>query len=118
MDYYFVGPANGNVGVQDFYIKTKFKLPKSALVTNLHYFATGSTQLDANGAELSSGMGTEIDLVWVKKLAPDVTFHLGFSQMFATDTMIALRPGDSKSNNWAWMMFTFKPTFFKHKIEE
>ncbi len=118
MDYFFVGPANGNVGVQDLYIKTKFNLPKSALVTNLHYFSTGSTQLDTAGEELSSGMGTELDLVWIKKLAPSVTFHLGYSHMFATDTMIALRPGDQKSNNWAWMMFTFKPTFFKTKATE
>jgi len=113
MDYFFVGPANGNVGVTDFYIKTKFSLPKSALVTNLHYFQTGSTQLDATGAELSKGMGTELDLVWVKKLQSNVTLNIGFSQLYGTDTLLSLRPGDQKYNTWGWVMFTFKPTFIK-----
>ncbi|MEM9986096.1 MAG: alginate export family protein, partial [Bacteroidota bacterium] len=42
MDYFFVGPANGSVGVTDLYVKTKFKLKKGALVANLHEFMTGS----------------------------------------------------------------------------
>ena len=118
MDYFFVGPANGNVGVQDLHIKTKWKVGKSALVTNLHHFLTGSTQFDANGEELGKSFGTELDLVWIKKLAGDVTFHLGYSHMIATDNALALRPGNNSSNNWAWMMFTFKPTFFKSKVEQ
>lgn len=109
MDYFFVGPANGNVGVTDIFAKTKFKLKKGAFIVNAHQFLTGSTQLDGDGNELSKAMGFEVDLVLVKPLAPSVTMHVGFSQLFATDTMTALRPGDASSNNWAWLMFTFKP---------
>ena len=118
MDYFFVGPANGNVGVTDLYLKTKFKLPKGILKAHFHEFLTGSTQLDVNGDELAAPMGFEVDLIYAVKLAPTVTFNLGFSQLFGTDTLIALRPGDEKLNNWAWMMVTFKPTFFKTKLEE
>lgn len=117
MDYFFVGPANGNVGVTDLYVKTKFGLKKGALVMNIHEFFTGSTQLDAEGEELSSAMGTEIDFVYVVKLAPSVTFNVGFSQLFGTDTLLELRPGNQKANNWAWMMVTFKPTFLKTQKE-
>ncbi|MEN0003732.1 MAG: alginate export family protein [Bacteroidota bacterium] len=115
MDYFFVGPANGNVGVTDIYLKTKFNLPKGKLTANLHEFLLGSTQFAADGTELSSPMGFEVDLVYMVKFAPTVTFHLGYSHLFATDTMLELRPGNEQSNNWAWMMLTFKPKFFESK---
>lgn len=118
MDYFFVGPANGNVGVLDVYLKTKFKLGKGSLTANFHEFFTGSTQLAADGAELSKAMGFEVDLVYGVSLSKTVKLNLGFSQLFASDTMLALRPGDSKSNNWAWFMLTFKPTLFKSRKEE
>lgn len=117
MDYFFVGPANGNVGVMDYFVKTKFKLKKGALVTNVHQFMTGSTQLDLEGQEYSKAMAFEVDLVYVVKLAPSVTFNIGYSQLFGTDTLLALRPGDQKLNNWAWMMVTFKPQLMKTKNE-
>ncbi|MFK7936068.1 MAG: alginate export family protein [Saprospiraceae bacterium] len=109
MDYFFVGPANGNVGVMDMFLKTKFKLKKGALIANAHQFMTGSEQLDAEGGALNKSMGTELDLVYVVKLAPTVTYHIGYSQLFGTDTLLELRPGNQKLNNWAWMMITFKP---------
>ena len=113
MDYFFVGPANGTVGVMDIYLKTKFALKKGALIVNAHEFMTGSTQLDAEGRELSRGMGLELDFVYAVKLAPSVSFNLGYSQLFGTDTLLAIRPGNKKMNNWAWMMLTFKPTLLK-----
>ena len=117
MDYFFVGPANGNVGVVDFYLKSKFKLKKGALIVNAHQFFTGSTQIDAENRELSRAMAFELDLVYAVKLAPSVTWNVGFSQLFGTDTLLDIRPGDQKLNNWAWMMITFKPTLHKSKKE-
>ncbi len=113
MDYFFVGPANGNVGVTDIYLKTKFKAGKGFIKAHFHEFLTGSTQLAADGAELSAPMAFEVDLVYGVKLAKSVTLNIGYSQLFGTDTLIALRPGDEKLNSWGWMMLTFKPTFFK-----
>jgi len=112
MDYFFVGPSNGNVGVQDIYIKTKFKLGKGALMIHGHEFLTGSEQKVENGDVLSAAMGTEIDLVYAQNIGKDVSFNLGFSQLFATETMTTLRSGNLRTNNWAWMMITFKPTLF------
>ena len=38
--------------------------------------------------------------------------------MYATDTMEILKGGDKDENNsWAWVMITFKPNLFSHKIE-
>jgi len=115
MDYFFVGPANGNVGVMDIFLKTKFKLKKGSLVVNVHDFMTGSKQLNAEGRTLSKSMGMELDLVYTVKLAPSVTWNIGYSQLFGTDTLLELRPGNKKMNNWAWMMITFKPTLLKSK---
>ena len=113
MDYFFVGPANGNVGVFDIYFKTKFQVGKGALLFHGHEFMTGSRQLDGEGNELGKSMALEADLVYVRKLSPTVTWHLGLSGLYGTDTLLALRPGNQRLNNWAWTMLTFKPTLFK-----
>lgn len=114
MDYFFVGPANGNVGVTDFYIKTKFALKKGALNFHIHEFLTGSKQMNADFSEsLSKPMGLEFDLVYAVKLTEGVSWNLGYSQLFGTDTLTSIRPGNQKSNNWVWTMITFKPTLFK-----
>mgnify|MGYP001278968752 CR=1 FL=1 len=116
MDYFFVGPANGTVGVTDLYVKTSFKLAGGALKINAHEFMTGSSQLDGEGIELSKIMGTEIDLVYGKQLKGGVTWNIGYSQLFATDTMEELRNGDKGAMQfWAWTMITFKPTIFSSK---
>ncbi|MEM9929327.1 MAG: alginate export family protein, partial [Bacteroidota bacterium] len=112
MDYFFVGPANGNVGVLDLYLKTRFKVGKGALLLHGHEFMTGSTQLDGEGEKLSSGMGFELDAVYVRKLSPAVTLHVGASALMGTETLTTLRPGNQKFNQWAWTMITFSPTLF------
>jgi hypothetical protein len=113
MDYFFVGAANGTVGVQDIYLKTKFKLGKGAFMASAHEFLTGSKQTTESGNALKSAMGTELDFVYAQKIGSDVSFNIGYAQLFATDTMLALRSGNKKSNNWAWMMITFNPTLFQ-----
>ncbi len=116
MDYFFVGPANGSVGVTDLYLKTSFKLAGGALKINAHEFMTGSSQLDGEGLELSKIMGTEVDLVYGRQLKGGVTWNIGYSQLFATDTMEELRNGDKGAMQfWAWTMITFKPTIFSSK---
>ncbi len=114
MDYFFVGPANGAVGVQDIYLKTKFKLGKRTVSVHVHEFLTGSEQQNGEGESLGKAMGTEIDLVYAVKLNDAVSWQVGYSQMFGTDTMEVLRGGDAgRMNYWAWTMLTFKPTLFK-----
>ncbi len=118
MDYFFVGPANGNVGVIDLYLKTKWKVGKGALLLHGHQFMTGSKQLDGEGAELGKGMGFELDAVYVRKLAPAVTLHVGASALLGTETLTTIRPGNQKFNQWAWTMITFKPTLFDSEEEK
>jgi hypothetical protein len=41
---------------------------------------------------------------------------VGYSKMFATETMEILKGGDKDADNsWSWIMFTFKPKLFSSK---
>ena len=114
MDYFFVGPSNGSVGVLDTYLKTKFPIKKSSVQANLHQFFTGSTQLNTIGDELNKAMGTELDLVYGTSLRKDVSINVGYSTLLATDTLLALRIKEESFNQWGWLMITAKPTLFKN----
>ncbi len=124
MDYFYVGNFHGQAGdgrtsgLIDIHLKSIFKIgQKSNLGANLHYFASpvkiyeGPTTL---GDTYGSTLGTEIDLVYKVNLTRDVNFNLGYSHMFATETMEAVKGGGDKStlNNWAWAMISFKPQLF------
>jgi len=114
MDYFYVGNGNSNSGLQDIYLKTKFKLGKGAIMGHLHHFLTASTIYEADGVtEASASLGTELDLVYVTPLGKAGTFKLGYSQMFGSDTMdIIKNTPDSKSmNNWVWAQLIIKPKF-------
>ncbi len=119
MDYFYVGNGHGNKGLVDVYLKTKIKTgSKSALLANLHQFMSGSkVGVNESGSDYSSALGTELDLVYNLNVAPDVNFKLGYSQMFYTESMEAIKGSadPSKNASWAWAMFTFKPTLFTTK---
>ena len=122
MDYFYVGNASAQggrtIGLINPYVKTKFTLPKgSSLIAHLHHFLS-PVKIYTNPSELSgdisgSSLGTEIDLVFATKVVPGVSLNIGYSQLFATESMQLIK-GGNKSNlqNWAWVMITFNPTLF------
>lgn len=124
MDYFYVGNYHGQAGegrtsgLLDIHLKTKFTLgQKSSLGANLHYFASPVKIYEGvgtSGDTYGSTLGTEIDLVYTLVLTKDVKFSMGYSQMFATETMEAIKGGGDKSlmQNWAWAMISFKPQLF------
>jgi hypothetical protein len=114
MDYFYVGSGHANVGLQDVYVKTTAKIgKKGSLAAEVHQFFSAEEVMEA-GKAVSKSFGTEIDLVYQVKFAEEVTFNLGYSQMFATHTMELVKGGNRKNiQNWAWAMITFKPNFYK-----
>lgn len=122
MDYFYVGNAHGQngkiSGLIDIHLKTKFNLSKkSNLAANLHYFLSPVSIYRGFGTvngTYGSSLGTEVDLVYTLALSQNVKFNLGYSQMFATETMEAIKGGGDRSavNNWAWAMISFKPQLF------
>ncbi len=123
MDYFYVGNGHSSKGLVDIFLKANFKLgEKSNLISHIHYFASPANIDDpANpGTNLSGSLGTEIDVVYVATLHKAVKLNIGYSQMFASDSMIEVKGGSgdtSVMNNWIWAMITFKPTLFKSKEE-
>ncbi len=121
MDYFYVGnghaQAGKTAGLIDIYLQTKFSLNKtSALLINLHQF-NAPVDINDGGQNLSSSLGQEADLVYNIDVAPSVNFKLGYAQFRSTRTTEVLKGGAEKSgtNQWAWAMFTIKPTLFSAK---
>lgn len=121
MDYYYAGSSHGNAGLNDFYIKTKYKREKWWLALDVHQFMANTAVLDADML-VSMGMyeamdpnlGTEIDLTYAYTFSSAFTLQAGYSHMLATKTTEAIKGGKfDKTQNWAYLMLTFKPNFLQ-----
>jgi len=63
---------------------------------------------------MDSNLGTEVDFVLGYAIAPNVKVLAGYSQMFATSSMEAMKGGSKdETNNWGWLMLVFKPKLVK-----
>ncbi|MCB0461838.1 MAG: alginate export family protein [Flavobacteriaceae bacterium] len=117
MDYFYVGNHANNVGLTDVNASIGYKKNKVSAKIMPHFFSAAANVFDGS-EKMKSNLGTEIDLTFGYQLSKDITLNAGYSKMFATDTMEILKGGDKDENNsWAWVMITFKPKLFSHKIE-
>ncbi|MBC35126.1 MAG: hypothetical protein CL663_03665 [Bacteroidetes bacterium] len=109
MDYFYVGNNVGGLGLKDFYTTIKFKKDKFSANGTVHLFSTVGSLESVN---LEKSLGTEFDFTFAYKFNKYVTLSAGYSQMFGKDALEFVKGGDSsETNNWIWMMFTFKPKF-------
>ncbi len=117
MDYYYVASGFGKSGLQDIYLKSKWKLSeKCMLLADAHQFFAASDVYAANNVtKLDKNFGTEIDLVATCQLTKIIGFELGYSHYFTTSTLTSLNVknvANSNSNsNWAYLMLIIKPDF-------
>lgn len=112
MDYFYVGNHANSVGLLDLYAKAKFKLnPKSNLTAFVHNFSAAA---DINNS-VSKQLGTEVDIVYAYKFTKEIGVKAGYSQMFASEGMRALKGNFDNTNNWGWVMVTINPVLFKSK---
>jgi len=124
MDYFFVGNYAGQNGLIDLYLPLMFKVKKWNFGMRPHYFIAAATvsTLDQNNQstrDFSNGLGTEIDFLVRYTISPSVNIAGGYSQMFASQTMQVVKYPQNptaeyykNTNNWAWLMLTFKPILF------
>lgn len=119
MDYFYVGNAHMGKGIANAYAKAKFKTgEKSALHAHLHeFFSAAEIGPSESGSELSSTLGTELDLVYNLQVAPGVVLFVGYSQMFYTESLEHIKSSTDPSKNasWGWAMISFKPALFTTK---
>ena len=112
MDYFYVGNHANSVGLLDVHASVKYKMTdKSSLFLKVLNFS-GERGLPSGAKQL----GTEVDLVYGHKFDGFV-LKTGYSHMFARDGMYELKGLTenlaSDTQNWAWVMLVFKPTFIK-----
>ncbi|MBK0384470.1 alginate export family protein [Pedobacter sp. SD-b] len=116
MDYFYVGNGFGQggrtTGLIDIYLNTKFKTgAKSLILLNIHQF-NSPVDVFAGTTKLPSSLGQEVDAVYNLNIYTGVNLKLGYSQLFSTKTMDAIKGATNKGpNQWAWTMLTFSPKF-------
>jgi len=117
MDYFYVGNHGGSVGLQDLTLKLDFPIKKVNLSVAPHLFYAPN-KVFAGAVEQDSYLGTELDITAVYKVYKDITLVAGYSQMFASDSMVALKGGTGlkdTTNNWAYVMVNINPQIFSSK---
>ncbi len=117
MDYFYVGNHTNSVGLNDISLRFDFPVKKVNLSLAPHFFSAPN-KIISGGVEQDSYLGTEIDFTAVYKAHKDITLTAGYSQMFATDSMVALKGGtglNDTTNNWAYVMISFNPQLFTTK---
>ena len=110
MDYFYVGNHLNNVGLQDIYFSSNFKLnTKSNLLLAYHNFSAEENLTGTNSKQL----GSELDMVYTYKIQKDITLKMGYSHLFPSEGMEILKGNfDGNTNNWGWVMLVVKPSLF------
>lgn len=116
MDYFYVGGRHANsVGLQDAYVRIRYDFnPKLFASVNAHYFMAAADVRDKTVVteiyRMDDALGTEIDFTLGYLINDAVSLQAGYSQMFATETMKALRGGSlDETQNWAYVSILFRP---------
>ena len=119
MDYFYVGNHANSVGLVDIYTPIVFTKDKLQMKLIPHFFSADGTILKPGLEKADAYLGTEIDFEINYKLVKNVMIFAGYSHMLATESMELIKGGSKdETNNWGWVMVTFKPTFFKKKFEQ
>ncbi len=116
MDYFYSSNHLDNVGLNDFFVNLNYNKDKFSTVFTPHlFYADATVSNTAKPTEsLDKYLGTELDLQINYKINDKVLFTGGYSQFFATRTLEVLKSGNkNNTNNWVFMMLTFKPDFIK-----
>ncbi|MCW3161626.1 alginate export family protein [Chryseobacterium oryctis] len=116
MDYFYSGTSYFNsFGLNDYYLKSTFKFnPNSTIQANIHAFTTnGNLGHDKEGKDLSSYLGSELDLVFAQKFGKFVTVNLGHSFMFSGNSMEFIKNVSEPKNlqTWTWLALKITPNF-------
>lgn len=115
MDYFYVGNHANSVGLNDFYAKTIFKTGAvSSLLLKAHYFRANADLID----DADKYLGTEVDVVFTLPVVKNVVLNLGYSHMFASESMSFIKEGRSSenTNNWGWAQLIINPQIFQYKF--
>ncbi len=116
MDYFYVGNHANSIGLRDFYGKITFPAGiKNSFLLKAHHFSSAASL----GNNIDNYLGIEADVVFTHQFSKDVKLNLGYSQMFASESMAILKTATHKSsNNWAWAQLTINPQIFQFNFDQ
>lgn len=119
---YIVTPASTKYGglVNPFVRLNYIFNKKNSLKTTFHMFQSSQNvaNTDAPGTFYNKSLGSELDMIYTYKFAKDISIKAGYHIAFPSETMEIFKgvePGASKTPQWFWLMFTFKPSLFSSK---
>ena len=117
MDYFYVGNHLNSVGLQDAYLKLNYTQNKWQFNIIPHVFCAPNTVLDASNNKMDSYLGTELDFTAGYTFQKDIVATGGYSQMFGSATLERVKnvADASNTNNWVWVMISFRPKLFTLK---
>ena len=121
MDYFYVGNHLNDVGLTNPYLGLIYRLNTWVVSGIVHYFSSSGKITDPSvpTSTLKNYLGTELDLSLSRKIQENLSVSAGYSQMFASTSMEAIKGGDSSTtNHWAWLMITFTPELIKTTKKE
>jgi hypothetical protein len=116
MDFYTSIPDQG---LQDFMLKSEYKITKELLLqADYHLFYLNNEWFDLVSATqlIDRNMGSEIDFTLQWKVMKEATLQAGYSFYITTDTVEKWKKvynKDTRFPQFAYIMLTVKPTFFK-----
>ncbi len=116
MDYFTSLPSHTkNGGLIDLYATLLYEPTQQIkLRLDAHSFSLAADIANPTsaGQTLDKALGTEIDLTATYIVNNIITVLAGYSQMFATESMEAIKGGSrDETANWIWMSVSIKPTF-------
>jgi hypothetical protein len=116
MDYFTNVVAHAReAGLVNPYLKSRFGLSdNTSLDADLHlFFLQNNKRHPQLGHTLDKYLGTEIDLTLSHRFHPTASFSFGYSVLFASESMEAIKGGSKdKWAHWAYAMLRVRPIFF------
>ncbi|MBQ0768024.1 MAG: alginate export family protein [Bizionia sp.] len=114
MDYFYVGSHANSVGLIDAFINLKYQKNKLKLNVTPHMFWSAANVVNNTNETMDDYLGTEIDIKLTYNWQKEISFQVGYSHLFGTETLEVLKGGNhNATTHWGWAMVTIKPSLFK-----
>ncbi|RAJ04292.1 alginate export protein [Chitinophaga skermanii] len=112
MDYFYAASGFGQKGLQDYYLKMKYKpAAKCLLLLDIHQFYSASEVVNHH-----KQFGTEADLTAQFNINSFVNVDIGYSHFWSTNTLTSATVKNlvnaSSNSNWAYVSLNITPSFF------
>lgn len=114
IDYFNTPSSTKGAGLVDTYLKIDVKITeKTSLLSEYHYFMLQNNYID-NGNVIDKFLGHELDFTLKHKVNSDVSLEAGYAAFIGSSSLSVIKGGnEGLFNNWAYLMITVSPTFFK-----